>query len=227
MSAQLVLLFVVASALLFKRFRERPRRPWNVWGMDISKQACSGGAGHAVGMTVAILAHIYSKGASECGWYFVVYFADCTIGLALAITFHKVFTGLAAHGRLTAQLAGDKGHAAAWWDALVEIGNYGDPPQVRRWMIQVVFWMSCVVTARVIVGCIVVSSIPVLSIVTDALDDHFEGHPEVFLFTVMVAIPVVVNVGQAWIQDQVLKWSHRQTKEHRGSPRVHTDGEHA
>jgi hypothetical protein len=165
--------------------------------------------------------------------YFVVYFSDCTLGLALAITFHKVFTGLAAHARLTAQLAGDKGHHAAWWDALVEIGNYGDPPQVRRWMIQVLFWMSCVVTARVVVGFVVVSNIPVFSIVTNALDDHFEGHPDVFLFTVMVCIPVVVNVGQAWIQDQVLKWSHRQTKEpgqthHRcASPRVHAEDEHA
>lgn len=24
-----------------------------------------------------------------------------------------------------------------------------------------------------------------------------------------VAIPVVINIGQAWIQDQVLKWKHR------------------
>jgi hypothetical protein len=33
--------------------------------------------------------------ASECGWYFVVYFMDCTLGLTLAISFHKLTTGTA------------------------------------------------------------------------------------------------------------------------------------
>jgi hypothetical protein len=50
------------------RHRERPKRPWSIWALDISKQGCSAGAGHAVGMCVAILAHIYSGGASECAW---------------------------------------------------------------------------------------------------------------------------------------------------------------
>ena len=54
------------------RLREKPRRPWLIWLLDVLKQACSGAAGHTVGMLVAILAHQASHGASECGWYFVV-----------------------------------------------------------------------------------------------------------------------------------------------------------
>ena len=54
------------------RHRERPKRPWLIWLLDILKQACSGAAGHTVGMVVAILASKASHGASECGWYFVV-----------------------------------------------------------------------------------------------------------------------------------------------------------
>ena len=35
---QLVLGGVAVSTLVFKRYRERPRRPWRIWFMDVSKQ---------------------------------------------------------------------------------------------------------------------------------------------------------------------------------------------
>jgi len=63
--------------------------------------------------------------------------------------------------------------------------------------------MSCVVLARTIVGCCVVLLIPLLQLVSGYMDGQFEGRPDVYLFTVMVYIPLVVNVGLAYVQDQV------------------------
>eukprot|EP00798_Chlamydomonas_sp_ICE-L_P009933 gene9933-7803_t len=193
----------------------------NVWLLDISKQGCSGLAGHAVGMGVAIVAHSQSHASSQCGWYFVVYFADCSLGLTLALLFHKLMSGLAElwHSERVGLLArADSGEerehgniGLPWWDALVEIGNYGDPPRMRRWVIQAIGWMGCVVTARLIVGVVVVSSIPLLQDTTLWLDRYFHGHEDMYLFTVMVGIPVVINCGQAWIQDQVLKFRRKIT----------------
>ena len=59
------------------------------------------------------------------------------------------------------------------------------------------------VLARTVTGLVVILAIPYLQLVALALDAKFVGHPDVFLFTVMVAIPLLCNVGQAWIQDQV------------------------
>ncbi len=192
-----------------RRHRERPRRPLNVWLLDIGKQACSAGAGHTVGMIIAIVLSSRSPShASECGWYFVVYFMDCTLGLTLAITFHKVVTGVARwmHVRRQAswEQAGGKQHHP-WWEALVEIGHYGDAnqPNMRKWGIQVAFWVGCVVTARSIVGLVLLTLAPFFASVTTSMDRRFEGRPSTYLYTVMVCIPLVVNVGQAWIQDQV------------------------
>lgn len=69
---------VLGCAACALRHRERPRRPWVVWLLDVSKQAASAGAGHIVGMGVAIVAHAKSQQATECGWYFVVRASTCT-----------------------------------------------------------------------------------------------------------------------------------------------------
>lgn len=193
------------------RHRERPRRPWSVWLLDISKQAFSAGAGHIVGMAVAILAHKYSGQASECGWYFVVYFADASLGITLAITFHKTTNYLARHFHQRQLASKEYAQEHPWWEALVDIGFYGDSnaPNYRKWGIQVVAWVLCVVSARTITGCVVVSLIPVLKAITAFMDSKFVGHPDTYLFVVMVGIPFIVNIGQAWIQDQVLKWKHK------------------
>ncbi|GAX83167.1 hypothetical protein CEUSTIGMA_g10593.t1 [Chlamydomonas eustigma] len=210
MSAQLVLLAVVITALTIKRHRERPKRPWIIWLLDILKQACSGAAGHTVGMIVAMVAHRASQGASECGWYFVVYFADCSLGITLAISFHKLTNILARHySQKGRDNWGSTDYEKPWWDALVEIGNYGDPPSYRKWAIQVCFWVINVVTARLIVGLVIYINIPALQQLTLSLDQRFQGRPGTYLFTVMVGIPVFINIGQAWIQDQVLKWRIR------------------
>ncbi|KAJ9514047.1 hypothetical protein V8C86DRAFT_1816524 [Haematococcus lacustris] len=262
LSAQVVLLVVVVTALFVKRLRERPRRPWSVWVLDIGKQACSGGAGHTVGMAVAILAHARTGQASECGWYFVVYFLDCTLGLTLSITFLKLTIWLttlmlqrrnaqlplllsasspssdgglsgpnspgggssAVNDMLYGSLGGHSdsphslphsaqlhAHLHPWWETLTEIGHYGDAaaPNLRKWGVQVAVWVGCVVCARSCVGLCVLLLAPGFQLVTAALDLYFRGRPDTYLYTVMVAIPLVVNVGQAWIQDQVLKWKHK------------------
>ena len=68
---------------------------------------------------------------------------------------------------------------------------------------QVGFWVLSVISARLIVGVTVISSIPLLRSITGRLDTHFAGHADVYLFTVMVCIPLIINCGQAWLQDQV------------------------
>ncbi len=179
----------------------------NVWLLDIGKQACSAGAGHTVGLLIAILVHSrYPKGASECGWYFVVYFMDATLGLTLAITFHKITTGTARWLQRRHIASGKhETHDPPWHEALVEIGHYGDAsaPSIRRWFIQVTFWVLCVITARTVVGATILSLAQVFQGLTMYLDRRFAGRPHVYLYTVMVGIPMVINIGQAWIQDQV------------------------
>ncbi|KAG2501773.1 hypothetical protein HYH03_000273 [Edaphochlamys debaryana] len=165
-------------------------------------------------MGIAIIAHRYDRGVSECAWYLVVYLMDCTLGITLAILFHRLMHR-AARWRHT-QLVGAKDRdyrgpdgEHPWTEALLESGNYGDPPIMRRWAIQAAGWVTCVVSARLSVGAAVLSSLALLAAAARRLDTWFGGRVDAELFTVMVGIPMLLNVGQAWIQDQVLKWTAR------------------
>lgn len=56
---------------------------------------------------------------------------------------------------------------------------------------------------RSIVGALILTFAAAFTAITSSLDSRFVGRPDVYLYTVMVAIPLVVNVGQAWIIDVV------------------------
>ena len=187
-------------------------------------------------MIVAILASASSSvsegdkgGGSECGWYFVVYFADASLGITLALTFHKLTTSAARYAATaksrssssstswTALAAGGgggekDGQEHPWWEALVEIGNYGDPPSYKKWGVQVFFWVLSVVTARLIVGLVVISNLSFFRLVTLKMDARFQHNPDAYLFIIMVGIPVTFNILQAMIQDQVLKFKTARVK---------------
>lgn len=68
-AVQLVLAVVAFGSLIIKRKRERPPRPWLVWGLDTSKQVVSSGAAHGVGIITALLLNSQADEVSQCAWY--------------------------------------------------------------------------------------------------------------------------------------------------------------
>ncbi|KXZ55510.1 hypothetical protein GPECTOR_2g1059 [Gonium pectorale] len=134
---------------------------------------------------------------------------DCTLGITLAIAFHRLMHRFARWRHALLVASRERDHEHPWTEALLESGNYGDPPIARRWAIQAAGWVICVVSARLSVGATVLSTLRLMAALAHGLDAAFRGRPEAELFTVMVGIPMLLNVGQAWIQDQVLKWTAR------------------
>ena len=111
--AQASLLAVVLATLLWKRAREHPRRPLDVWGADVAKQVLGSGAAHAAGMAVALLAAAAQAqqqappsasapasapggAASECGWYAVAFAVDTALGTWLSVLLHRAAVRAAA-----------------------------------------------------------------------------------------------------------------------------------
>ena len=57
--------------------------------MDVGKQLFSGAAAHVSGLIISIIAANGANGASPCGWYFVVFTIDSTLGMVVSILVHK------------------------------------------------------------------------------------------------------------------------------------------
>ena len=62
MLVQVVLFAVVLAALLLKRNKEHPRRPLNIWVLDVAKQIVGGGLAH----TINILSGMINSQAPSC-----------------------------------------------------------------------------------------------------------------------------------------------------------------
>jgi len=155
-SAQVVLLFMVLGSLLYKRQKEYPQRPINVFCLDISKQAFSSGAAHVCGMLIAIIAHFSTSddSPSECAWYFVVFTADTSLGVALAIGLHNAMLRCA---RRWGDAGGKRSELA---QAIAECGQYGSPVELWRWAAQMAVWVVATIFARLVCGALVRHSLP-------------------------------------------------------------------
>lgn len=191
----------------FNRFRERPQRPTTIWAMDVSKQIIGMGAAHASGLLIAIIAHHATEAtASECAWYYVAFSFDTTIGVVLTMVLHNAILrrlrDSPAFGQESLPLPQQH---ESWKVAVLDCGQYGDPPILRRWAFQAGEWSLCVVTARALCGGIVAVLAPLLQIFAEGLDAVFDGHPRILLFFVMVCCPLLMNAAQLLIQDAILK----------------------
>lgn len=185
---QVVLALGAFGSLLVKRHYERPRRSLKVWSLDTAKQGASAGAAHVAGMLIALIAS--HDGGDQCAFYLITFTIDTTLGVFIGYTLLRRLQALARK---------------AGWTSLSSTGNYGTPVQYSIWAKQMVTWCLIVVVARACCGMIVISLRHQLTAFSETLASPFDGHPKLFLLTVMLACPVCMNVAQLWVQDAFLK----------------------
>ncbi|KAH9174511.1 hypothetical protein EDB89DRAFT_2148048 [Lactarius sanguifluus] len=89
---------LVISSLLFKRHREKPKRPWRIWLFDVSKQVVGQMFVHGVNVFVSDVGSTRTSG-NACVYYFLNILLDTTLGVyAIYITlFFLTCQGNMAH----------------------------------------------------------------------------------------------------------------------------------
>ena len=137
------------------RHREDPPRPFIVWLLDISKQAISGVAAHFLSIAIAIVLKAVAtrnQGTSECSWYFIIFAVGSSLGTLLTLWAHAIILKLAQQVAVAQRAQGTPqgdshptllgvSHKVALdgsaWADLAACGEYGSPPNMRRWLVQV------------------------------------------------------------------------------------------
>ena len=181
---------ICLAVLLYKRWRESPRRPWVVWFFDLSKQAFSSTLQHFANVFFGV---ILAEGgvASPCAWYFVLYVITSIAAVFIVALGMRVQLWLVRRYNWT----------------LLRTGDYGTPPNWRPWLAQLLAWGFIGLSEKFI-------STPTLLIppihkslgkLAAWLERPLLLYPHTELILVIVIAPICINVFVVVIFDNIMK----------------------
>ncbi|KAJ2376120.1 hypothetical protein IW150_002169 [Coemansia sp. RSA 2607] len=185
------------STLIIKRHFERPRRPWLVWGFDVSKQMIGGSLMHMCNLLVSALIGAEHAGDEDatnpCSWYVLNLTIDCTVGVLFMAAYLKLY-GIAAD-RL--KITG------------LESGHYGDPPSWRRWLKQATLFCISMVSMKLTV-ILLITILPILVVIGDGILKPVQllDSPRFQIVFVMAVWPLLLNIFESWVIDHFIKHRH-------------------
>lgn len=200
-----VLLFAALGSLVYKRHIEFPRRPWNVFGLDVGKQLVGGFFVHCANIAVSEMLDAQGDDdeSDQCALYFINFFVDCTFGVAIVYGFHE---------SLTRALRVKYGPRSAF----ASIGEYGDPPSLHVWARQLGVYLVALLLNKLLVGGLIFALLHPVTALGNWLFGPLQAHPKTELVVVMVLCPWLLTTLQMWLFDRFLK-SKRQRPPQRGS----------
>ncbi|KAL1310798.1 hypothetical protein AAFC00_001040 [Neodothiora populina] len=197
-------------SLVFKRWRERPRRPLKVWFFDVSKQIVGTFLLHIANLAMSM----FSSGSFEvqdqgkelaehvkdatgrqpnpCSFYLLNLAIDTTIGIPVLVILLKVLTALF----LRTSLANPP--------ASIKSGHYGNPPRIAWWMKQSLIYFLGLLGMKLFV-LFLFSALPWLGWVGDWALRWTEGNEALQIAFVMFVFPVCMNAAQYYIVDSFIK----------------------
>ena len=180
------------STLIVKRYREKKRRPWLIWGMDTSKQAFGAGYLHILNLWVAIWLGGLSD--SPCKWYFLNYLMDIFFGTILNYVF---FMGIEKFCSLYNVL---KFKSGVYY-------NKDDPtkPLFTKWIYQFILWILVLTIAKLSVILVSYLGKDGLDVFGDFILTPMRINVYFELVMIMVVLPFLMNAAQFWFQDNFLK----------------------
>ena len=190
--------FGALGSLLYKReyVDEEPKRPYEIWLMDVSKQAAGGLFIHVYNMIFGMIVGSGS-GGDECGFFMINEILDTILGTFLIWVMMEVFKDF-----------GEKNNMKE----LQEVGYYGTPPQWRYYGIQLSAFLAATIFAKTIVTLICLIDTHTMGAIGGFIFDAFNISPELELTLVMVFFPLIFDVIQCWIIDTFLSHDTKTTE---------------
>lgn len=179
------------SSLILKRYREKPRRTWTIFGMDATKQAVSAGVAHVMNVLIAYLMSQWNS-ENQCVWYFINIVIDCSFGVLVCFLLLRGATSIALKCGVDRLRSGD-------------YLQLSEKPDYKAWLMQLGVWCIIVMLVKwMLVGLIYLLR-DYLSEAGQFILSPVDSEPKLELVIVMVLVPSLMNIIQFWVQDNFLK----------------------
>lgn len=193
---QIFLAFFALGSLWFKRMKEVPRRKFETWFMDVTKQGIGAVYAHLLNMLVAaIIASNHGSSDEdrlddECAWYAINYLVDTTFGLLLAVMFLKGLEYLSKEYD---------------WETLKNSGVYFGENKWIHWRDQVGAWVAVLTLVKIVILFFMWIFSSFLAFWGRILFKPFQANIRFELLFVMIFFPGFLNVIYFWVIDTYIK----------------------
>ncbi|KAK9454550.1 vacuolar membrane protein-domain-containing protein [Dipodascopsis uninucleata] len=181
-------------SLVFKRYKEHPRRPVLIWAFDVSKQVWGACGIHILNL---FLANFSSNNAedvptSPCNWYFLNILLDTTIGVPILWFFLALISRIATN-------AGVMG---------IKSGEYGHPPKWSWFFRQALIYFMGLTCMKFVVY-VLLTIFPFWDDLAQFLLSWTKGHEKTEVAFVMLVFPLIMNIVQYYLVDSIIKSHER------------------
>lgn len=177
--------------LIYKRQSEVPRRDWFIWFLDVTKQALGAFIGHFANVFASIIIANSIVNADECLWYCLTHVASSTFGTVIKLFFLYLLEKAVQRYQVGIEY--------------LNFGEYGDPPSMKVFWVQLAIWLFFVVLSKAITFVVLAQILVPLDTAMTYAFQVFQNHPDLELVMVMIVIPTILNIIIFWVTDNFLK----------------------
>lgn len=202
---QLTLFAVCSLALLIKKHREKPRRKFMIFSLDLGKQFIAQIMIHCLNLCISYNVQ------HECSEYLFISTFDTVFGLVMNFLLLKIFNWIAVFNNLSYLVSGnyftESEPLSEEIDKNTEKLNQFRPVFInyRLWFLQAMVWCSIVLISKILM---LIAEMR-LQIIVDLFHWMLKPLPTSakIIFVLMIA-PSAMNATMVWIQDNLLKKSN-------------------
>eukprot|EP00919_Chromeraceae_sp_WS-2016_P038599 GHVR01092186.1.p1 GENE.GHVR01092186.1~~GHVR01092186.1.p1 ORF type:complete len:256 (-),score=46.09 GHVR01092186.1:104-871(-) len=184
-AVQLALACLTVTVLVCKRQLEDPRRPWETFLYDSSKQIVGQGWAHILNIFIAFIFEVATIKGDACEWYWINIVVDTTFGTV--VTYGLLLLSMRWLGYKTG-IYEEEGHGHMY--------VYGR--QLGIWVVIVSIMKFVCVVFMGFFGKLLLN-------LAHAFLKPVEDHDKLKLVCVMIITPIIMNVLQLVITDTFLK----------------------
>lgn len=202
LSVQGLLGMLAIGSLVWKRYYEYPhRRPWIIWIYDVSKQVIGASFIHVLNLFLSIISKLKVKilfiemikkpkeiGDNPCDYYFLNLLFDTTIGIPILYFFILLLSKLIV-----------KCHVDG-----IKSGEYGNPPKFTNYLKQLFIYLVSLALMKMAIYLILISFPILVRLAVWALS-YFDDYPNVQVGFVLLIFPLVMNVFQYYVVDNLIQ----------------------
>ncbi|KAF2807995.1 uncharacterized protein BDZ99DRAFT_420719 [Mytilinidion resinicola] len=201
------------SVLVYKRWRETPRRPLKIWFFDASKQVFGSVLLHIANLFMSMLSSgsfdvaaaaknaVQDDGGKKpnpCSFYLLNIAVDTTLGIPILVILLRILHIAFSYTPLAKP------------PSSLRSGNYGNPPRATWWLKQSFIYFFGLLGMKLCVFVLFLL-LPWIAWVGDWALRWTEGNKRLQVAFVMLVFPLIMNAMQYWIIDGFIKDDKRNT----------------